>query len=425
MNLLVGFYIAIRAIVANRLRSALTALGLVIGVSSVIVLIAVGQGAQKSVIDRIQGLGTNLIFVQPGIGDVQAGGGRGGPRGGFGSAITLTADDADAIAEAGLEGVVGVVSQINFNAQAIAGPNNLQVPIVGTTGAYPTIRGLEVADGTFISDRDVDRKSLSIVLGSLVAETLFPDQDPIGRNVRLSLGGGRITFNFRVTGVMQAEGSGGEAETHDSSVFIPVSTLQSRIGRFRNASGSVNVSQISVQTGTGADKDLIKAQITDMLLRRHLVAEPDFVVQSQEDLISASNEVTLVLSILLGSIAGISLVVGGIGVMNIMLVSVTERTREIGIRRALGARSRDIMTQFVIEALTLCVSGGLLGIVLGVGVSMAVSGSQIGDQDVTTVVQAWSIVVAFVVAALVGLLSGSYPAYRAAQLDPIEALRME
>lgn len=422
MNLLVGFYIAIRAIVANRLRSALTALGLVIGVSSVIVLIAVGQGAQKNVIDRIQGLGTNLIFIQPGIGDVEAGGGR---RGGFGSAITLTADDADAIVEAGLEGVVGVVSQINFNAQAIAGANNLQVPIVGTTGEYPTIRGLEIADGTFITDRDVDRKALSIVLGPLVADTLFPDQDPIGRNVRLSLGGGRITFNFRVMGVMQEEGSGGEAETHDNSVFIPVSTLQSRIGRFRSASGSVNVSQISVQTDTGADKELIKAQITDLLLRRHLVVEPDFVVQSQEDLISASNEVTLVLSILLGSIAGISLVVGGIGVMNIMLVSVTERTREIGIRRALGARSKDIMTQFVIEALTLCVSGGLLGIVLGVGVSMAVSGSQVGDQDVTTVVQGWSIVVAFVVAALVGLLSGSYPAYRAAQLDPIEALRME
>ena len=422
MNLLVGFYIAMRAILANRLRSSLTALGLVIGVSSVIVLIAVGQGAQKSVIDRIQGLGSDLIFIQPGIADSEGGGGA---RGGFGSALTLTADDAEAIEEEAIEGIIGVVSQINLSAQAIAGVNNLQVPIVGTTQEYPTIRGLEVAEGDFVSDRDVDRKALSIVLGSRVAETLFPDQDPIGRSVRLSLGGGRITFNFRVMGVMQEEGSGGEAETQDNSVFIPVSTLQSRLGRFRTTSGAVNVSQISIQTGTGADKELIKAQITDLLLRRHLVAEPDFIVQSQEDLISASNEVTLVLSILLGSIAGISLVVGGIGVMNIMLVSVTERTREIGIRRALGARSKDIMTQFVIEALTLCISGGLLGIVVGVGVSMAVSGSQVGDQDVTTVVQAWSIVVAFVVAVLVGLLSGSYPAYRAAQLDPIEALRME
>ena len=421
MNVLVGFYIALRAILANRFRSALTALGLVIGVSSVIVLIAIGQGAQKNVIDRIRGLGANLIFIQPGIsGQTQA-----GPRGGFGSALTLTFEDAEVIEEADIEGITGVVSQINLNAQAIAGSNNLQVPIVGTTQHYPRIRGIEVANGAFISDRDVDRKALSIVLGSLVAETLFPDRDPIGRSVRLSLGGGRITFNFRVMGVMNEEGSGGEVETHDNSVFIPVSTLQSRIGRFRTASGAVNVSQISVQTGSKADKELIKAQISDLLLRQHLVAEPDFIVQSQEDLISASNEVTLVLSILLGSIAGISLVVGGIGVMNIMLVSVAERTREIGIRRAVGARSRDIMTQFFIEALTLCVSGGILGIAVGVGVSVAVSGSQIGGQDVTAVVQVWSIAVAFLVAALVGLLSGSYPAYRASRLDPIEALRME
>ena len=421
MNLLAGFNIAIRAIFANRLRSALTALGLVIGVSSVIVLIAVGQGAQQDVVDRIRGLGTDLIFVQPGI----SGQGQAGPRGRFGSALTLTDTDAQAIAEAQIDGITSVVSQINLNAQAIAGPNNLQVPVIGTTSEYPGVRGLRVAEGGFISHRDVDRKALSIVLGSLSASTLFPDQDPLGRSVRLSLGGGRITFNFRVIGVMEQEGSGGESETHDNSVFIPVSTLQSRIGRFRSSSGDVNVTQISIQTGTDANKELVKAQITDLLLRRHLVAEPDFVVQSQEDLVSASNEVTLVLSILLGSIAGISLVVGGIGVMNIMLVSVTERTREIGIRRALGARSKDIMTQFVIEALTLCATGGVLGIVLGVGLSMAVSGRQIGEQDVTTVVQTWSIAVAFVVAALVGLLSGSYPAYRAARLDPIEALRTE
>ena len=421
MNLVVGFYIAFRAIFANRLRSALTALGLVIGVSSVIVLIAVGQGAQKNVIDRIRGLGANLVFVQPGIsGQTQA-----GARGRFGSAVTLTSEDAEAIEEEAIDGITGVVSQINFNAQAIAGPNNLQVAIVGTTQQYPRIRGLEVADGVFISDRDVDRKALSIVLGSLVANTLYPDQDSMGRSVRLSLGGGRITFNFRVVGVMKEVGTGGEAETHDNSVFIPVSTLQGRIGRFRTASGAVRVSQISVQTDPEANKELIKAHITDLLLRQHLVAEPDFVVQSQEDLISASNEVTLVLSILLGSIAGISLVVGGIGVMNIMLVSVTERTREIGIRRAVGARSRDIMTQFVIEALTLCIAGGLMGIVVGVGVSVAVTGSQVGGQDVITVVQPWSIAVAFVVAAVVGLVSGSYPAYRAARLDPIEALRME
>ena len=421
MNLFAGFSIAVRAIFANRLRSALTALGLVIGVSSVIVLIAVGQGAQQEVIRRIQGLGTNLIFIQPGISGQE----RTGPRGGFGSALTLTADDADAIAELEIQDVTGVVSQINLNAQAIAGPNNLQVPVIGTTQDYPTIRSLEVADGAFVTDRDVDRKALSIVLGSVVADTLFPDEDPIGRTVRLSLGGGRITFNFRVIGIMGPEGGAGQTETHDNSVFIPVSTFQSRLRFRRTASGAVNVSQISLQTAPDANRELIKAEITDLLLRRHVIADPDFVIQSQEDLISASNEVTLALSILLGSIAGISLVVGGIGVMNIMLVSVTERTREIGIRRAVGARSRDIMTQFVTEALTLCLAGGVLGIAVGVGISMAVSGSQVGEQDVSTVVQPWSIAVAFAVAVLVGLLSGTYPAYRASTLDPIEALRTE
>ena len=421
MNLVAGFNIAVRAIFANSLRSALTALGLVIGVSSVIVLIAVGQGAQQEVIQRIQGLGADLIFIQPGISGQQ----RTGARGGFGSSLTLTADDADAIAQLGIADVTGVVSQINLNAQAIAGSNNLQVPVIGTTQDYPRIRGLEVANGAFVTNRDVNRKALSMALGSMVAETLFPNEDPIGRNVRLSLGGGRITFNFRVIGVMEPEGGGGQIDTHDNSVFIPVSTLQSRLRFQRTTSGAVNVSQISVQTAQDANKELIKAEITDVLLRRHEVLEPDFVIQSQEDLISASNEVTLVLSILLGSIAGISLVVGGIGVMNIMLVSVTERTREIGIRRAVGARSGDIMTQFVIEALTLCVAGGVLGIIVGVGISMAVSGAKIGDQDVATVVQPWSIAVAFVVSVLVGLFSGTYPAYRASTLDPIEALRME
>ncbi len=420
MNVMDALRIAMRAIVANRLRSALTALGLIIGVSSVIVLIAVGQGAQKGVIDRIAGLGTNLVFVQPGVAeDAQT-----GVRGGFGSGSGLTADDADAIAEAEIPGVTGVVSQTNLTTQIIAGSNNQVVDVVGATAAYAQVRGLDVADGAFISDRDVERKAQSIVLGARIAETLFPDSDPMGKSVRLSLGGGRITFNFRVIGVLEPEGGTG-GESQDDAVFVRVSTMQGRIGRNRNASGQVNVTQITIQTAADADKELVKGEVTDLLLRRHLVTEPDFVIQSQEDLIGAANEVTMTLSILLGSVAGISLIVGGIGVMNIMLVSVTERTREIGIRRAVGARARDITRQFVTEALALSIGGGLLGIALGVGVSFAANGSEFGGQQMVTVIQPWSILVAFLVAGAVGLLSGSYPAHRASALDPIEALRTE
>jgi len=216
---------------------------------------------------------------------------------------------------------------------------------------------------------------------------------------------------------------GSNGGQQDSYVYVPVATLQSRIGFVRNPTGEINVNQINVQTVSNADKTRVQQTITDFLAQRHAVATPDFTVQSQDDLIGAAGEVSRTLSILLGSIAGISLVVGGIGVMNIMLVSVTERTREIGIRRAVGARARDIIMQFVTEALALCAGGGVLGIVIGVGVAVGIDGRDIADQQMSTVVQPWSIFVAFGVAAGIGALSGSYPAYRASRLDPITALR--
>ena len=420
MSLFDSVRIAVRAIVANRLRSTLTSLGLVIGVSSVIVLIAVGQGAQKGVTDQIRGLGTDLIFVEPGAGQAEQGGANAGPR----SATTLLQSDAEAIAQSGIPGVTAVSSQISLNAQAIAGAENLGVEVIGTTAEYIAVRDVPLASGGFLTAFQVAEDELVIVLGSSVSEALFGvGADPVGQTARLSFAGGRITFEFRVVGLMAPRGGSGDGG--DDQVFIPLTSLQSRFAFLRNATGNVNVSQIDIQTAPGVDKEAVKQQVTALLLFLHEVVEPDFLVQSQDDLISAATEVSDTLSILLGSIAGISLLVGGIGVMNIMLVSVSERTREIGIRRAVGARANDIVGQFVTEALTLSLGSGLIGVALGIGISAAVSGREVGGQELTTVVQPWSVIVAFAVAAGVGLISGSYPAYRATAIDPIEALRNE
>jgi putative ABC transport system permease protein len=415
--------VAARAIAANGLRSVLTTLGMVIGVGSVIVLIAVGQGAQKGVQDQIRGLGQNLIFIQPAAASAAATGG--GARGAAGSGTTLTAADAEAIAAANLPGVAGVAPQISAPVQVISASANQGVTLIGTTPEYPAVRSSPVGSGAFLNDTDIQNKTLNMVLGAGISKTLFPDGDAIGQNVRITLGGDRINLNFTVVGVMAAKGGSGGG-TQDDYVFVPDSTLQARLGQFvRNATGQVNVNQINVQAKDGANQTAVIAALTDFLFQRHTSATPDFTIQSQNDLVGAAGQVSRTLSILLGSIAGISLVVGGIGVMNIMLVSVTERTREIGIRRAVGARGRDITLQFVTEALALCVGGGLLGIAIGVGVAVGINGRDIADTTMTTVVQPWSVAVAFAVAAGIGAVSGSYPAYRASRLDPITALRNE
>ena len=413
--------VALRAIAANGLRSVLTTLGMVIGVGSVIVLIAVGQGAQKGVQDQIRALGQDLIFIIPAA---QSGTQNGGARGGQGSAQTLTLADSDALAAANVPGIKGVAPQLTVPLQLIAGSNNFAATIVGTTPAYTDVRSATVAEGSFITDNDVAQKTNSIVLGSDLANQLFPGEDPSGQSVRASLGG-RINFNFVVEGVMAPKGgaSGGQ---EDDYAFIAIPTLQAHLGSFlKNATGGVIVNQINVQTTPGANQANVEQSITTLLSERHAVATPDFTVQSQNDLVGAAGQVSRTLSILLGSIAGISLVVGGIGVMNIMLVSVTERTREIGIRRAVGARGKDIILQFVTEALALCTGGGVLGIVVGIGVAVGIDGRNIAGSTMTTVVQPWSVIVAFAVAAGIGAASGSYPAYRASRLDPITALRNE
>ncbi len=416
MSILDSIRTALRAIAANRLRSGLTALGLVIGVASVIVLIAVGQGAQQGVQDRIRGLGSDLIFVRPGAQTDRSTGARTAQ----GGAVTLTVADAEAIEEARIPGIVGIAPQLSFNAQAIAQSQNLGVTVIGTTPAYPEVRDAKVAQGEFLLPDDLDRRTLSIVLGSAAASTLFPDSDPVGEQVRVAIG--RTGFNFRVIGVMEARGGTGE---QDNYVFIPVTSLQARFQFLRNPRGDITVNQINVRTAPGAKQEPVEDAITDLLVQRHQVITPDFTVQSQNDLVGAAAEVSRTLSILLGSIAGISLIVGGIGTMNIMLVSVTERTREIGIRRAVGARGMDVMRQFVTEAIALSLVGGLVGIGIGVGVALAIDGRDVSGTAMETAVQTWSIALAFGVALLVGLVSGSYPAFRAARLDPILALRSE
>jgi putative ABC transport system permease protein len=419
MSIADALRVAFRAIATNGLRSLLTALGMVIGVGSVIVLIAVGQGAQKGVQEQIRGLGKDLIFIQP---SAPTGAANGGARGAAGGGATLTAADSDALATAGIAGLKGVAPQISAVAQVITSSGNQQVTVIGTTPSYPDVRGVHVADGAFISDEDVAKKASTVALGAEIAQTLFPEGGAVGQQIRMTVG--PINFTFTVAGVMEKKGGSGDGSA-DSYVYIPVTTIQSRIGFARNASGQVVVNQINVQATSNAKQDQLISDITALLLERHGVTTADFTVKSQEDLLGASTEVSRTLSILLGSIAGISLVVGGIGVMNIMLVSVTERTREIGLRRAVGARAKDIVTQFVTEALTLCVGGGMLGIAIGVGVAIGIDGRTIASQDMATVIQPWSIVVAFGVAAGIGALSGSYPAFRASRLDPIQALRTE
>ena len=418
MSALDTIRIALRAIFANRLRSALTSLGLIIGVSSVIVLIAIGQGTQKGVTDRIQGLGTNLIFIESSAAATTSQGG------GFAGLVssTLVQGDATAIAADGIPGVTAVAARMSINSQAIAGANNVGAEIVATSSGYSDVRDLALRSGSFIAPFHDEERSLVAVLGARVADTLYPGQDPVGQEVRLSFAGGRITFSFVVIGVLEEQGGASEA---DDQVFVPLSATAGRLRFLYTPRGDLRVTQIDVQSASGSDGEGIKEEISELLLYLHDTTEPDFVIQSQDDLISAATEVSNTLSILLGSIAGISLVVGGIGVMNIMLVSVTERTREIGIRRAVGATTRDIVMQFVAEALMLSIFGGIVGIAIGIGASLAVNGREVGGQEMVTLIQPWSIAAAFLVAAGVGFASGSYPAYRATVIDPVAALRNE
>jgi len=408
---------AFRSIIATPLRSGLTALGVIVGVTSVIVLVSLGQGIKKQVEDEITALGTNLLFITASSEDSTT-----GVQGGRNSGLSLTLSDAEKLISSNISGVRNIAPQIDFPAQLIAGNYNVEATVFGTTPEYIDVISTETLSGEFITQKDVDTKALRMVLGSEIAKSLFPDQEPIGKIIRLSLFN-RFDFRFLVTGVMKPKGGN---DDDDFSVFIPVSTMQNRIGFLRNPTGDVNVFRIIVRSEDGVEKELVSNKISENLKLIHDVDKPDFEITSMDQLLEASNQVTGALTLFLGSIAGISLLVGAIGVGNIMLVSVTERTREIGTLRSIGATKFDIRLQFVTEALTICLLGGILGIIIGIIICLNLSDISFGDaENLSAVVTPTSVIVAFVVSFFVGLISGAYPAYRASELDPIEALRSE
>ncbi len=417
MSILDTFLTAATALFSNKLRSILTLLGIVIGVAAVITLMSLGQGVQQEITGRISSLGTNLLFVRPG--ETQ---GSSGPQ----PAFTLVNADTEAINNPErfpyVDGVAAQTS-IFIGTLTYAGTSDRTV-LIGVTPDYQYVREVNAEHGRFITEDDISRKGLVAVLGSATKERLFGDTDPLGKMFRLSVGSGSLGLNFvvRVVGVMEPKGATNTGD-EDDLVFLPLATMQARIPSLRNPNGLGNVSQITVRLRDKNFSDKAKEDIHQLLMERH--GEEDFIIRSQEDLISTIAQITRTFTIFLGSIAGISLLVGGIGIMNIMLVSVTERTREIGIRKAVGARRRDILMQFIVEALMVTMVGGTMGIALGVAGAELMEGHHLGTWEISTFVTPFSIIMAFGVSAAVGLFFGTYPAFNAAGLDPIEALRHE
>ena len=411
-----SFHIAMRALWANKLRTGLTMLGILIGVGAVIALLAIGQGAQAAVEQRFSFLGTNVIYVRPGSQNF------GGIQSAAGSAPTLVYEDAVALAEPGAApAVAGVAPVRNTFGQIVYQGVNLNTRILGTTPSWTDVRSFRVVRGEFFDDEMVETVSAVAVLGDGVARNLFPESDPIGETLRINAGGQSV--NVRLIGVLEKKGGTG-FQNQDDQIVLPISLVLRKLQSARNATGAQQLSEIDIKALDDKNIDAAVAQATEIMTKQHNGAT-DFQITNLQDQIDAQKEASKTLTILLGAIAGISLVVGGIGIMNIMIVSVTERTREIGIRKAVGARRRDIMMQFLMEALVVSLLGGLIGVVGGIGMSHFVEGKRLNGQAIETVVEPSSIVLAFGISAAIGLFFGIYPASRAARLNPIEALRYE
>jgi putative ABC transport system permease protein len=395
------------ALGANRLRTVLTMLGMVIGVGAVILMLAVGQGAQSRVEASISSMGSNLLVVLSGAPTA------GGVRIGTGGAPTLTLQDADALAE--LPSVKAVAPNAPGNAQLVHGANNWATQVIGTTPSLLEVRDWPVVSGAPFGESDVRSATRVVLLGQTTAAKLFNDDDPVGQTLRIR------GSPFVVAGVLAAKGQSLDGRDQDDTAIIPVTTAQRKVfgGQFQ---GSVRM--ILVQAASADQMDRAERQITELLRQRHRIApgaEDDFSVRNLTAVANAAAETAAVMSMMLGAIASVSLVVGGIGIMNIMLVSVTERTREIGIRLAIGARARDVLMQFLLEAVMLSLIGCLIGALLGVGGSALVA----WITDTPVVVTMSSIALSFTVAAMVGVFFGWYPAAKAANMKPIEALRYQ
>jgi putative ABC transport system permease protein len=407
MNLFLTFKVALRALARNKMRSMLTMLGIIIGVGAVIAMVGIGQGASASIQAQIANLGNNLLIVQPGSANTA------GIRGGAGSNTTLTADDVDAIARE-CPSVKAATPTVRANGQLVFGNQNW-APSAGITGVnemYPEIKSWPIASGEFFTDADIRTGARVAVLGKTVVDNLFGGGDPIGQMLRVR------NLPFKVVGVLSVKGQNQFGQDQDDTVLIPYTTAQKKLLTITWVNAA-NVSAISAKATSAAQKE-----ITELLRQRHKLApnqEDDFNVRNLTDIADAADQSSAIMTKLLASIAGVSLLVGGIGIMNIMLVSVTERTREIGIRMAIGARSGVIRRQFLIESITLSLVGGVIGVLFGVGTSLTISSTLHWPTSISPA----SVIVAVVFSVFVGVAFGYYPARKAAALDPIDALRYE
>jgi putative ABC transport system permease protein len=396
------------ALLANKVRTSLTMLGIIIGIGSVIAMVSIGQGAQATIESSIQSIGANLIMVTPGsqrsIGGYQATVQRG-------TAKTLLETDAEAIKEK-VAGIKSVALELSSRYQITAKGTNTNTSVVGTTPDYAAVRNAQVAEGSFISDQHVKTKAKVAVLGPTTAEDLFGEgSSAIGQTVRIS------GMQFKIIGITVEKGGSGFSNS-DDIVYIPFSTAQQFLF------GGEYVTSIDIQAENADSMTQIQEDITTLLRERHNItgdATSDFSIMNQNDIVQTASSITSTFTILLGAVAGISLLVGGIGIMNMMLTTVTERTREIGLRKAIGAKRKDINKQFLAEAIVLTVVGGILGIVLGAIISLIVSYTGL----LQTKISIGSVLLAFSVSAAIGIAFGYYPARRAANLNPIDALRYE